>query len=86
MKRPLRPQLTPMVMFYAVFDILGMIILATGGAWLVNGKTLYLEKFPSNNFEAALAAIAGIALMIWSAAQILRELLKNAPDKENKET
>lgn len=82
MKRPLRPQLTPMVMFYAVFDILGMLIFATGGTWLANGKTLFLENFPRNNFEAALLTIAGIALMLWAAAQILRELLKRAPGEE----
>lgn len=76
MTKKMRPQLTPMVMFYALFDVLGMIILATGGAWFKTGTSLFIENFPTNAFEAILAVIVGIALMVWAAAQVLREMLK----------
>jgi len=80
MKKPLRPQLTPMVLFYALFDVLGMVVFATGGAWFSTGKTLFIPNFPSSAFEAVLAILAGVALMIWAAAQILRELIKRPLD------
>jgi membrane protein implicated in regulation of membrane protease activity len=85
MNKPLRPQLTPMVLLYALFDILGMVIFATGGAWFSTGRTLFVPNFPTGAFEAILAMLSGIALMIWAAARILRELMKRPlDDREEK--
>jgi hypothetical protein len=76
MSKKMRPQLTPKIMFYALFDVLGMIILATGGAWFKTGKDLFVPNFPTNAFEASAAVVIGAAIMIWAAAQVLREMLK----------
>lgn len=84
MANKMRPKLTPMVMFYALFDVAGMVILATGGAWFKTGAPLFIPNFPTNAFEAIVAIVAGAALMIWAAAQVLREMLKNPPVEKNK--
>ncbi|MFZ2854742.1 MAG: hypothetical protein WAZ34_11625 [Rhodocyclaceae bacterium] len=79
----MRPKLTPRVMFYALFDVLGMSIFATGGAWFKTGTALFIPNFPTNAAEAVLAIVVGIALMIWAAAQLLREMLRQPPDSAN---
>lgn len=72
-------------MLYAIFDVIGMIIFATGGTWFKTGQPLFFQSFPTNTFEALLAIIVGAALMIWAAAQVLREMLKQPIDNpENK--
>jgi hypothetical protein len=76
MSKKMRPQLTLKIMFYALFDVLGMVILATGGAWFKTGKDLFITNFPTNAFEAIAAVVIGGAIMIWAAAQVLREMLK----------
>jgi membrane protein implicated in regulation of membrane protease activity len=76
MNKSMRPKLTPKVMFYALFDVLGMLIFATGGVWLKTGAPLFIPNFPTNAAEAVLAIVVGVALMIWAAAQVLREMLK----------
>lgn len=80
----MRPKLTPKVMFYALFDVLGMVIFATGGVWFKTGAPLFVPNFPTNAAEAILAIVVGIALMIWAAAQVLREMLKHSPDSEQR--
>jgi hypothetical protein len=48
MSKKMRPQLTWKIMFYALFDVLGMVILATGGAWFKTGAPLFIPNFPTN--------------------------------------
>ena len=71
-----KPQLTLKILFYAVFDVLGMLVFASGTTWLAKGQVLFLKSLPGNTFEALLMSAAGLALMLWAAAQILRELIK----------
>ncbi len=71
-------------MFYALFDVLGMLILATGGAWFKTGAPLFIRDFPTNTFEAIAAVVIGAAIMIWAAAQVLREMLKHPLDNPEK--
>jgi hypothetical protein len=85
MSKKMRPQLTPKIMLYALVDVLGMIILATGGAWFKTGTGLFIANFPTNTLEAIAAVVVGAAIMIWAAAQVLREMLKTpVADPENK--
>ena len=84
MSKKMRPQLTLKIMFYALFDVLGMVILATGGAWFKSGKPLFFPNFPTNTFEALAAIVIGGAIMIWAAAQVLREMLKQPADGAEK--
>ncbi|WP_153111916.1 hypothetical protein [Propionivibrio limicola] len=75
---PQRPRLTLRILFFAAFDIAGMVLFATGAFWFAQRQPLFIPDFPSSLFEAATSALAGLALMFWSAAQILRELLKQS--------
>lgn len=84
MANKMRPKLTPRVMFYALFDVAGMIIFATGATWFKTSSPLFIPGFPTNAFEAVVATVAGIVLMIWAAAQVLREMLKQPLDTTEK--
>ncbi|MEI7430416.1 MAG: hypothetical protein WCL27_08155 [Betaproteobacteria bacterium] len=70
-----RPQLTLKVLFYAAFDVAGMVAFATGAMWLARKQALFIEGFPTSTSEAVIATIGGLLLMLWAAAQILRELM-----------
>lgn len=76
MSKAMRPRITPMVLFYALFDVAGMLVFSSGAVWLAKGQQLFLGDFPSSTAEAVLVCLAGAALMLWAAARILRELLK----------
>lgn len=71
-----RPQLTLKILLYALFDVAGMVSLATGALWLARGQSLFIADFPTSIAEALAALIGGLALMLWAAAQILRELMQ----------
>ncbi|MBS1227989.1 MAG: hypothetical protein H6R17_1266 [Proteobacteria bacterium] len=76
-----RPRLTLKILGYVVFDMAGMIALATGALWLARGQTLFIAGFPTNLAEALAAVVGGLALMLWAAAQILRELMRRPTGK-----
>jgi len=76
-----RPRLTLKILAYALFDVAGMICLATGALWLIRGQTLFVAGFPTSTSEALVCFVVGLALMLWAAAQILRELINNAASK-----
>jgi hypothetical protein len=70
-----RPRLTLKILSYAIIDVIGMSCLATGALWLARGQALFIPGFPANLAEALAALIGGLALMLWAAARILRELI-----------
>lgn len=76
MQKIQRPQLTLKILLYAIFDIVGMVFLATGALWLAHGQSLFVSGFPTSTAEALAACFGGLVLMLWAASQILRELLK----------
>jgi len=76
MRKMQRPRLTLKVLFYAIFDVVGMVAFATGATWLARDQTLFFRDFPSGTAQAVLVLLGGIALMLWAAAQIVRELIK----------
>lgn len=81
MSQRMRPRMTPMVLFYALFDVAGMLVFSSGAVWLAKGQPLFLGTFPGNMAEAILTCIVGAALMLWAAARILRELIKQPERK-----
>jgi len=80
MQKIQRPQLTFKILFYAVFDVAGMVLFATGAMWLARKQALFIEDFPTSTAEAVAASVAGLLLMFWAAAQIMRELLTRPSD------
>ena len=81
LRPPGRPRLTLKILGYAFFDMAGMVALATGAVWLARGQTLFVAGFPSNIAEALASLVCGLALMLWAAAQILRELIQRPTEK-----
>lgn len=75
------PRATPLLMAYALLDALGMLVFASGAMWLVNKQPLLVTGFPDSPTTALLAVATGVSLMWWSAARIMRELIKHRPDK-----
>ena len=73
---PRRPRLTLKILLYAIFDVVGMVLFATGALWLTQGTTLFIPDFPASRMEALAATAGGIFLMFWAATQILRQLIK----------
>ncbi len=76
MQKAPRPQLTLKILLYAIFDVAGMVLFATGALWLAQGKALFIAGFPTSTLEAITVLVVGLALMLWAASRILRELLK----------
>jgi hypothetical protein len=63
-------------MYYAIFDVVGMVLFASGALWFARGQSLFIPDFPGTMVGALAAIIGGLLLMLWAAAQILRELMK----------
>lgn len=74
-QRSLRPRLTLRIFKFALLDVVGMILLALGVAWFAQGPGAFFKTFPSTGMEAALLTVVGIALMVYSVARILREIM-----------
>ena len=78
MQKYQRPRLTLKILFYAIFDVLGMLVFASGATWLTRGQSLFVANFPGSTVGAILTSLVGMVLMLWSAAQILREMLRRS--------
>jgi len=82
MDRHLRPRVTAKVMLYALLDVAGTLIFASGLMWLARQQTLFIPDFPTGTATAILTVATGVALMLWSVAGILRELSRQRPTDE----
>jgi hypothetical protein len=71
-----RPQLTLKILFYAIFDVVGTVMFATGAMWFAQGQSLFIPDFPTSAAEAVTTLACGLVLMLWAASRILRELSK----------
>jgi hypothetical protein len=77
-----RPRVTAKLVLYALLDVAGTLILASGLMWLARQQALFLPDFPTSTATAILTVAAGVALMLWSVAGILRELSRQYPTDE----
>ena len=80
MRSGLRPRLTLKTLLFALIDIAGMILLASGVMWVARRQTLFIPDFPGNMTEAVATSIVGLLLMLWAVAQILKELFGRSAD------
>lgn len=80
MRQALRPQLTFKTLLFALIDIVGMFLLASGVMWVARRQSLFFPDFPGNLTEAIMTGIAGLLLMLWAVAQILKELFGRSAD------
>ena len=73
---PRRPRLTLKILLYAIVDVVGMVVFASGALWLTQGTNLFVSDFPADKMQAIVATAGGVFLMFWAATQILRELIR----------
>ena len=71
-----RPRLTLKILLYAIFDVVGMIMFASGALWLTQGTGLFIDDFPADRTQAIVATAGGVILMFWAATQILSQLIR----------
>ena len=74
-KRP-RPHLTWPLVAYGLIDCVGMVLLAIGGFYFTAGPGAVFKDFPATAGEAVVTIVVGLAIMVWAAARILREVIK----------
>ena len=80
-----RFSLTLPILGYALLDVAGMVAFAVGLAYLAGKAPLFFRNFPTTTGEALLSTIAGLGLMLWAAARILRETLNQVPTQDSTE-
>lgn len=75
---PQRPRVTLRILFFALFDIAGMALFAAGVFWFAQHTPLLFANYPTDMPNAILCVVIGLGGMLWSAAKILGEILKQA--------
>jgi membrane protein DedA with SNARE-associated domain len=75
-RNPPRPQLTLAIIKFALIDVVGMLLLAIGLAYLVQGPGAFFASFPSTQLEALALTAAGVVVMGYAATRILREVMR----------
>ena len=75
-----RLQLTPRVLAWLALDLAGMALFAAGAMFLANGQALFV-RLPTDIVEAAVLLVAGGILMLIGAANLLRQVLPETPDR-----
>lgn len=73
-----RPRLTLRIALFGLIDVFGMTLLALGAAYIAYAEPVLFAGFPTSNAEAWGIIVLGIALMLWSVAQVLKELLRHS--------
>jgi hypothetical protein len=71
-----RPQLTGAILKFALLDVVGMLLLALGIGYLVQGPGAFFDALPGSKMEAIVLTAAGVAIMAYAAAGILREIMR----------
>lgn len=77
-RQPFRPKLTASILQWALVDVIGMVVLAIGGFYLLRGEPL-LPGFPSSTLEALAVVVVGIGLIFAAAVKMLAEIMAQAP-------
>jgi hypothetical protein len=79
--RPRRPTFrpTPAILAWAAADVVGVLMLAVGAAYLVQGAGFLGLRFPSSTIEAAITTILGLGLIVVAAVKMLAEVLRHMP-------
>ena len=69
------PRLTPAFWGWALLDIVGVLILAVGAAWLIEGRASILPGFPANAVHAWSCVVGGGALLFVAAIKMMVEVM-----------
>lgn len=66
-------------------DVVGLLLVSVGWAYLSYGRPVFQPDFPSSAFEAIACLIVGAAIMVYAAGQIIKEMIKQVPPPEDPE-
>ncbi len=77
-------RVTPTILGWAVADVIGVLMLAAGAAYLVHGPGFFGLGFPTSTMEAAVTAILGLGLVFVAAVKMLAEVLSQLPRESAK--
>ena len=72
----LRSRLSPAILFLAITDVTGMVLLATGAMRFAHGAAPLLPDVSTSAVSTGASTTIGLLLMFWAAARILREVTK----------
>lgn len=75
-QKRIKPQLTLRIFLFGLVDVVGMLLMSLGAAYFIYGPGKVFKTFPGTTGEAAVTLAVGVGIMLWAAANILREMLK----------
>ncbi|MDQ8024232.1 MAG: hypothetical protein REI94_20495 [Moraxellaceae bacterium] len=70
---------TPGMVVWLVVDAVGMLLLASGGYWLIYDKALLIEGWPGGTFGAIVCVVLGFGLMLQAVAKLLAASAQRPP-------
>jgi len=74
MQQGRRASFTPRMIPFLALDALGMLLCGAGLLFLFKGVALF-GTIPASTAEAVLTLMAGLAMMVYAVAGILREMI-----------
>jgi len=77
-RRAIRP--TPRILMWAAVDIVGVLLLALGAAYLVRGPGFFFAQVPDSTFGAVVCVVLGLGTICVAAVRMLTEVFKQMPD------
>ena len=72
------PRLTPAFWGWALLDIIGVLVLAVGAAYLMEDRASILPGFPANTLQAWVCIGGGIVTVFIAAVKMLVEVMHAA--------
>ena len=76
-----RIRLTPTLLMWALADLLGLVMLACGAAYLLRGAGLFGLGLPATTAQAIVTILLGLGLILIAAIKMLAEVFKQTPGK-----
>jgi hypothetical protein len=70
------PDLATALVKFALLDLVGMLLLALGVAYLIQGPGSFFDSFPSTRTEAIALTALGVGVMGYAGAGILRQVAR----------
>jgi len=77
------PRLTPAFWGWALLDLVGVLILTVGAAWLIQGRAAILPGFPAHGVHAWSCVAGGGILLFVAAVKMMVEVM-HATARQNR--
>ena len=77
-KRPARFRLTPAFFGWAALDMVGVMVLIVGAAYLIQDRAAILPGFPANGMQAWICLVGGIGTVFVAVIKMMVEAMHAA--------